>query len=168
MAVQFQVAHSKLVRGAGVLAGGPYYCAEGSTGVRSPLHVALFVGATADRRRTAPPSAEAIARAGRIDPLEHLRDDRVWLLSGGKDERRRHRGVESWPLSMANGLPRPRFAFVKVPEAAHAMISVADPQAAPAAAPGRRSSTAVAISIQPAKCSRTCLARCSPRTARAR
>ena len=31
MAVQFQVAHSSLVRGAGVIPGGPYYCAEGST-----------------------------------------------------------------------------------------------------------------------------------------
>ena len=30
MAVQFQVAYSSLVRGAGIVAGGPYYCAEGS------------------------------------------------------------------------------------------------------------------------------------------
>jgi len=30
MAVQFHVAHSRLVKGAGVLAGGPYYCAQGS------------------------------------------------------------------------------------------------------------------------------------------
>ncbi|HPI62327.1 MAG TPA: poly(3-hydroxybutyrate) depolymerase, partial [Zoogloea sp.] len=31
MAVQFQVAFSSLVKGAGVLAAGPYDCAEGST-----------------------------------------------------------------------------------------------------------------------------------------
>ena len=30
MAVQFQVAYSSVVRGAGIVAGGPYYCAEGS------------------------------------------------------------------------------------------------------------------------------------------
>src|SRR5262245_66695362 len=30
MAVQFHVAHSATVRGAGVIAGGPYYCAQGS------------------------------------------------------------------------------------------------------------------------------------------
>src|SRR5262252_7503756 len=30
MAVQFHVAHSATVIGAGVLAGGPYYCAEGA------------------------------------------------------------------------------------------------------------------------------------------
>ena len=30
MAVQFQVAYSQLVRGAGIIAGGPYDCAEGS------------------------------------------------------------------------------------------------------------------------------------------
>jgi hypothetical protein len=47
MAVQFQVAHSKLVRGAGVIAGGPYNCAEGS--IRRALtavHVALVVGSS--------------------------------------------------------------------------------------------------------------------------
>lgn len=32
MAVQFQVAYSAMVRGAGVIAGGPYYCAAGSVG----------------------------------------------------------------------------------------------------------------------------------------
>jgi poly(3-hydroxybutyrate) depolymerase len=34
MAVQFQVAFSKLVKGAGILAAGPYDCAEGASGVR--------------------------------------------------------------------------------------------------------------------------------------
>ena len=31
MAVQFHVAHSAIVRGAGILAAGPYYCAQGSS-----------------------------------------------------------------------------------------------------------------------------------------
>jgi hypothetical protein len=84
MAVQFQVAHSQLVRGAGVLAGGPYYCAEGSirralTACMSPSWWAAAVGSRTARQ------AEALAKAGRIDPLDHLRDDRVWLFSGGKD-----------------------------------------------------------------------------------
>ena len=30
MAVQFEVAFSSLVRGAGIIAGGPYYCAHGN------------------------------------------------------------------------------------------------------------------------------------------
>ncbi|MDR3323541.1 MAG: PHB depolymerase family esterase, partial [Zoogloeaceae bacterium] len=36
MAVQFHVAHSSVVRGVGVLAGGPYYCAQGSAGWAIP------------------------------------------------------------------------------------------------------------------------------------
>jgi hypothetical protein len=31
LAVQFHVAHSNIVRGAGIIAGGPYYCAENSS-----------------------------------------------------------------------------------------------------------------------------------------
>ena len=30
MAVQFQVAHSSIVKGVGVVAGGPYFCSQGS------------------------------------------------------------------------------------------------------------------------------------------
>jgi poly(3-hydroxybutyrate) depolymerase len=30
MAVQFQIAHSSIVKGAGIVAGGPYFCAQNS------------------------------------------------------------------------------------------------------------------------------------------
>ncbi|MEF8752245.1 MAG: poly(3-hydroxybutyrate) depolymerase [Candidatus Accumulibacter necessarius] len=130
MAVQFEVAHSKLVRGAGVLAGGPYYCAEGSTWralsrCMSPSSWAPLPTVAALRT-----GAEAIARAGRIDPLEHLRDDRVWLLSGGNDETVDTAVVESLAAFYGEWLAPAAIRFLKVPEAAHAMISVADPQAA--------------------------------------
>jgi hypothetical protein len=70
MAVQFQVAHSQLVRGAGVLAGGPYDCAEGFDPASAhALHVAFVVGAAAVGGELRA-SAEALAGAGRIDPLE--------------------------------------------------------------------------------------------------
>lgn len=85
MAVQFHVAHSAMVSGLGAIAGGPYYCAQGS----------LFVAMGPCMRPAfwwpAPPlallrgEAAALAQAGSIDPLEHLRRTRVWLFHGTND-----------------------------------------------------------------------------------
>lgn len=131
MAVQFQVAHSQLVRGAGIIAGGPYDCAAGSilralTRCMSPSSWAELPSVAELRAH-----AEALALAGRIDSLEHLRDDRVWLLSGGKDETVHTAVVERLAAFYAEWLPPAAIRFVKVPEAAHAMISVADREANP-------------------------------------
>ncbi|EXI69118.1 MAG TPA: poly(3-hydroxybutyrate) depolymerase [Candidatus Accumulibacter phosphatis] len=129
MAVQFQVAHSRLVRGAGVLAGGPYDCANGSawralTRCMSPSSWAPLPSVGELRART-----EALARSGRIDPPDDLRDDRVWLLSGDRDETVRTAVVEQLAAFYGEWLPPTAIRFVRVPEAAHAMISIADPQA---------------------------------------
>ena len=85
MAVQLHVAHSASVAGAGVVAGGPYYCAQGSLwtasrncttpGAWSPLPAVEALGAV----------VRALARAGRIDPPGNLRGSRVWLFTGGHD-----------------------------------------------------------------------------------
>ena len=130
MAVQFQVAHSRLVRGAGVIAGGPYDCAEGSvwralTRCMSPSWWAPLPPVGELRA-----GAEAHARGGRIDPPDHLRDDRVWLLSGGQDDKVTTAVVERLAAFYGEWLPPTAIRFVRVPDAAHAMISVADPQAA--------------------------------------
>ena len=129
MAVQFQVAHSQLVRGAGVLAGGPYDCAEGSirralTACMSPSWWAA-VPSVAELRA----QAEALAKAGRIDPLEGLRDDRVWLFSGGKDSVVDTAVMERLAAFYGQWIAPTAIRFVRLPDAGHAMISVADPQA---------------------------------------
>ena len=74
MAVQFHVAHSSLVSGAGVLAAGPYYCAQNSLrhGLGrcmrgdEPIAVDELVGITSE-----------LALADRIDPIANLANDRV-------------------------------------------------------------------------------------------
>lgn len=86
MAVQFHVAHSATVRGAGVIAGGPYFCAEGS--VLRALYHCMRPG----RFTPLPPTAalvsftHAFAASGQIDPPGHLAGARVWLFSGARDE----------------------------------------------------------------------------------
>jgi poly(3-hydroxybutyrate) depolymerase len=82
MAVQFHVAYSGSVAGAGVLSAGPWYCAEGSVtralGACMSGDPAPDVGALAGMARRA-------AADGRIDPLDGLAADSVWVFHGAKD-----------------------------------------------------------------------------------
>ena len=129
MAVQFQVAYSSLVRGAGVVAGGPYYCAQGS--VRRALNNCMAAAGN-----DLPPSADEtlktvkqLAEAGRIDPLKNLSDDRVWLLAGGNDKIVLPPVMDALDAFYRSVLPAAAVSFVKVPDAGHAMLTVADPKA---------------------------------------
>ena len=83
MAVQLHVAFSQRFMGVGVLAGGPYWCAQGdvlrATGIcmsafPPPLDVEILVSAT-----------ESIAGNGVDDPA-NMADDRVYLFTGQQDD----------------------------------------------------------------------------------
>jgi poly(3-hydroxybutyrate) depolymerase len=79
------VAHSSIVSGVGVIAGGPYYCAQGSVltanyncmnpGGWTPLPSVDLLHA----------ETEALAKAGRIDPTANLAAARAWLFTGTRD-----------------------------------------------------------------------------------
>jgi poly(3-hydroxybutyrate) depolymerase len=82
MATQFHVAHSGLVQGAGILAASPYRCAEGS--VREAL------GRCMQGEPEIPVSnlveqTRQLAAGGRIDAVDGLKSDRVWLFHGAAD-----------------------------------------------------------------------------------
>lgn len=82
MAVQFHVAHSAAVRGAAILAAGPYYCAENSM----PLALGRCLSGAPEipvERLTA--VTGELAAAGRIDPVAGLAGDRLWLFHGARD-----------------------------------------------------------------------------------
>ena len=83
MAGQYHVAYADEVRGAAILAAGPWYCARGSLtralgecleGTESPPDAAALVA-----------EARAAASVRRIAPLEALAGDRVWLFHGTRD-----------------------------------------------------------------------------------
>lgn len=96
MTVQLHLAHSADFVGAGVIAGGPYRCAESHPGAAvlpedALVQSALFICMTPLSPLTAP-SAErlaALARQtaaqGEIDPIDHLAAQRVYLFSGSQD-----------------------------------------------------------------------------------
>lgn len=126
MAVQFQVAHSLLVRGVGVLAGGPYFCAEGSI-------TRALANCMSPSPKAPPPSVTVqirllsdFAKSGRIDSPENLKEHRAWLLSGANDNTVSTAVMDALAAFYGHLLAATSVRYVKHPNAGHAMITVAD------------------------------------------
>ncbi len=100
MAGQFQFAHSRMVVGAGLVAGGPYGCAENAYAqtisgpgaaffnLSQAINGCMLNGMKAwgiPNPRQLHAKALERAQKGLIDPLIHIADDRVYLFSGSKD-----------------------------------------------------------------------------------
>lgn len=89
MAVQFHVANSSFVRGAGIIAGGPYFCAKDDQ--NTAISACSCVGLTCQPSQAGQEVPSLIqttnqnAGQGTIDPTSHLQDSRVWLFSGSAD-----------------------------------------------------------------------------------
>ena len=88
MAVQFGIAYSATLRGAGIIAGGPYYCAQKdqnkATSVCSCTFGCFMPGATTDVPTLIRITDQNAAR-GLIDPTANLSNHRIWLFSGRID-----------------------------------------------------------------------------------
>jgi poly(3-hydroxybutyrate) depolymerase len=83
MAQQLHIAYSDLISGAGILAGGPFGCAEGSLATAMARCIGktdgpLPVAQLAKRIR-------ASADEGKVADPANLADDRVWLFHGAQD-----------------------------------------------------------------------------------
>ena len=95
MAVQFGTAWSSVIRGVGVVAGGPYWCAEADLddalfGFSGPVLRAL--GACMTGRSPSDltlsdfiAKADAKARSGEIDPFENVGRQKIYLFHGTND-----------------------------------------------------------------------------------
>lgn len=83
LAHQLHLAYPDRVRGVGIVAGGPYGCAEGSLGVAMARCMGnatepIDVGRVLER-------IEAAVAEERIPPASSIADDRVWLFRGTRD-----------------------------------------------------------------------------------
>ena len=133
MAQQFHVIHSSRVKGAGIVAGGPFNCAGGSyLGSWFDLYAALHVCSATNLFGLffGPPDvAQSIgftrqeAEAGRIDDPANLQDARVWLFSGGNDEKIPRSVVESVESYYSEFLGSDGIKFDSNSLANHAMIT---------------------------------------------
>jgi len=124
MAVQFDVAFSSMLRGAGVIAGGPYYCAQGSLltaistcscvpfgcFVPSSTNVAQLIAIT-DRN----------AGRGLIDATSNLAQHRIWLFSGTKDTAVPQRVMDDLSTYYRHYIPADRIFYKNDIGAEHAM-----------------------------------------------
>jgi hypothetical protein len=124
MAVQFEVAYSATLRGAGIVAGGPYWCAQGdlnkATSVCSCFFGCFLPGVTTDVPRLIQRTEQNAAR-GLIDPSGHLSTHRVWLFSGRIDSLVPQRVVNDLATYYRNYLPPENLSYTNDIDAEHAM-----------------------------------------------
>ena len=90
MAVQFHIANSAIVKGAGVIAGGPYFCAQDDQ--RIGTSICSCTGLDACQPGQVAPMVPNLvqitqqrATQGDLDPTSNLSNSRVWLFSGSVD-----------------------------------------------------------------------------------
>ena len=139
MAGQFQLAHGKIVKGAAIVAGGPYGCAQSVFSGAAPDAGAVFLGASRaingcmqnnlkawgvpDPQRLAK-KANDLADKNRIDSILHVVNDKVYLFSGAKDQT-----VQPPIVDAANefylklGVPAQNILFKKDIEAGHGFVT---------------------------------------------
>ncbi|MET3130187.1 hypothetical protein AAKU55_000440 [Oxalobacteraceae bacterium GrIS 1.11] len=133
MAAQFSVAYSSIVSGAGIVAGGPYYCA-GSPGVFPfiPYLVnAMSVCMNPGQSLVAPPlasvlwqNAQYFASNGDIDDTANLKRQRIYLFSGTSDKTVTRPVVDQTSMFyQLAGVPAGQMRYVSNVDAGHAIIT---------------------------------------------
>jgi poly(3-hydroxybutyrate) depolymerase len=136
MAGQIEVAHSKNIVGAGIVAGGPFACAETASGELFP-YWPIVVWQNATQAANAcmkdswgAPDAEKLAKRakelaedGKIDELSGLADDKVYLFSGNEDQTVVRAVVEAAKrFYQAAGVPEGNVTLVEK-EGGHAFLT---------------------------------------------
>lgn len=84
MANQFHLAHSDWVDKVGIIAAGPFYCAQNS--IKTALEQCVNKS-TKNTSINLPMQANLYADAGKIASLKNLKNSKVWMLWGTKDEK---------------------------------------------------------------------------------
>src|SRR5215831_4565115 len=92
MAVQFGVAWSSIVKGVGVIAGGPFYCAQGTATDAVLGNLGPELTATGPCMKGPPPDLEPLfektdewARRGDIDDPRNIVHQRIYIFAGYND-----------------------------------------------------------------------------------
>lgn len=139
MAGQYQVAHSGDVVGAGIIAGGPYGCSESlyadiipgpgsallnlTKAINGCMHNSLRAFGVPNPEALAKRAAQ-LAENGRIDPVNGIKDDRVYLFSGKDD----HTVVPpivaaAREFYLKAGVPEEQITFVSDLPAGHGFVT---------------------------------------------
>ncbi len=92
MAVQFGTAWSSIIRGVGVIAGGPFYCAQASSADILNAYILPILTATGPCMTGPPPdlatltaTADTMAQSGAIDSLSNIAGQKIYVFHGYND-----------------------------------------------------------------------------------
>jgi len=131
MAAQFQTAFSASLVGAGVVAGGPFYC----SGSAYPMPPSVTVATTACMNPSlsvyGPPDpalllqlAKAFELTGAIDKLDHLKNQKVYIFSGLADTTVTTAVVDQTAaFYQLAGVPAQSIKYIQNVDAGHAIIT---------------------------------------------
>lgn len=126
MAVQFDVAFSASVIGAGIVAGGPYYCARANVGTATTVCSCTgFLSCQVTPGGTGVADLITItsqnAASGAIDPTASLASHRIWLFSGTADTLVPPAVMGDLETYYRNYIPAAQIRFKRDLHAQHAM-----------------------------------------------
>lgn len=118
MAVQYDVAFSASVLGAGIVAGGPYNCVFVNAGGIATCMQGVPLGAASYG------AAVGFATIGQIDPVANLAKGRIYLFSGTDDPVVKQSVMDGVrDFYTAAGVPAANLVYVNTMAAGHAFIS---------------------------------------------
>ena len=135
MASQFHIAHSRIVVGVGIVAGGPYGCAEAATPTWGRWLGTVYwatgrcmagsrLGLGIPATRTLEAQVHALAQSGRIDPLPGTARARVYVYTSTADTIVKSPVVDAAEALYASlGVPPSSFAPVRRTDAQHAFVT---------------------------------------------
>ena len=133
MAAQFAVAYSATVSGAGIIAGGPYYCASqpGRFPFIAYLNNALTTCMNPGDAQVPPPDAAGLLRAASdfardqlIDDIANLPRQRIYLYSGTRDQTVTRPVVEQVAkFYQLAGTPAAQIRFADTVPSGHAILT---------------------------------------------
>ncbi len=121
MAVQLHVAYSATFKkGAGIVAGGPYYCAQGSVSTATGACMASPSGISTSALVT---NTNNWASQGLIDPVANLQSSKVYLFSGSIDSVVKTGVMDALKTYYNSFVPTANVVYKKDIAAEHAMIT---------------------------------------------
>lgn len=129
MTAQLHVAFSHYFGGAGIIAGGPFYCSgsyEGNTFLENATNACMnpLIASVGPNVPKLIQKAKEFAGQGIIDPLENLVNDRIYIFTGTKDETVKSTVVQkTLAFYKELGLKQENIQFVNTVDAGHSIIT---------------------------------------------
>lgn len=127
MTAQFHVIHSGTLVGAGVIAGGPYYCSgsyESNSYLDNAMNTCMNPIGLGPDSEALYAEARKVAAQNLIDNVDNLKDDKVYIFSGANDKTVTPKVVEqTYKFYRLAGLPKKNIKFSKYVNAGHAVIT---------------------------------------------